>query len=83
MVRPKARTRKKTAQRKRTPGGKLKVYRVAKKKTVRLSCSRCGKPIHGTKTNSSSKTVKRPSRKDPHLCATCSKKKLVKEVLGE
>ncbi|HDQ59660.1 MAG TPA: hypothetical protein ENN30_00535 [Candidatus Woesearchaeota archaeon] len=81
MVRPKDRTHSKKSKRQRTPGGKLKVYKMPRKKTVRLSCANCGKPVHGTKIKGSSKTEKRPSRKFPELCAKCSKSKILNIAL--
>ena len=81
MVQLKDRTHSKLRQRKRTPGGKLKVYRVNRRVRHKLLCSECKNVVHGTRLDSTSRTARMPSRKNPELCATCSRKKMIKAAL--
>ena len=83
MVRPSERSRSKVRKRKRTPGGKLKVYFVKRKKTTSLTCPQCGKPIHGSNLKEKAKTKKRPSRLYPELCVRCSRLKIKQQALLE
>jgi len=79
------RSRKQRKLKKKTPGGKLVIH-YKKRKTKKLKCSICKKPLHGIPNLTKSdfdrlpKTQKRPQR--PYggvLCSKCAKKKIIEE----
>ena len=68
-----------------SPGGNRRIE-YHKRKHIKLSCSNCGKELHGIPTNLSkkSKSEKVPNRPYAGIyCSSCSRKIIKKKILDK
>jgi|TARA_Y100000310_G_C20471100_1_gene710074 large subunit ribosomal protein L34e len=85
MVQGKEKSRSKRRVFIKTPGGKKKKHLRIRKPSP-LSCTECGKRLHGipklipSKFRNLAKTKKKASRPYSNLCSSCMRKKILSKI---